>query len=811
MKKLLYIVLFLFPLIGVAQLSSEQQTQVDSLQQVIKTATNDTTVINAYVSWDNIIYISDSDLDFELNSKIEEICNNNLKKELSLKEILLFKKQLSFALNNLGNIYNSKGDNAKAISYYNRSLNIREELEDKSGIAASLNNIGLIYMNQGDYANAINYFNKSLELQNETGNKLGAANSVYNIGIIYKYQGNYTKAIEYYNRSLEIREEIGDKHGIAASLNTIGSVYDDQGDYAAAIEYHNRSLKISEEIGDKQGIANSLNSIGIIYMNQEDYDKAIEYIIKSLNFEEEVGNKYGIASSLNNLGNIYEGIKDYTKAIENYTKSLTIREEIGDKKGIASTLNNIGNFYKGQGDYEKALDHFNKSLIITEEIGDKQGTANTLSEIGSLYLDKEDYNNAYTYSNKALSIARDIGVAVETMEAANTLYKSYRALGNDSKALEMHELFISMRDSVKSEENQKELIRQEYKYLYEKKEALAAADQKRKDDLAIEADKNKNLIIGSVAIILILVLFFTGVVIKRLRITRKQKNIIQDQKQEVDSAYKQLAVKSNEILDSINYAKRIQTAILPSEKMVKECLKDYFILYKPKDIVAGDFYWMEQKESKVLFAAADCTGHGVPGAMVSVICNNGLKRSVREHGLTDPGKILDKTREIVIEEFEKSEEEVKDGMDIALCSVEGNILQYAGAHNPLWIIRNEEVLETKTFERTSVAVDKESGCSLITVKADKQPIGKFDNLQPYTTHTVELQKGDTIYIFSDGFVDQFGGEKGKKFKAVNFRKLLLSIQSESMDKQYQIIDEAFENWRGDLEQIDDVCVIGYRH
>jgi serine phosphatase RsbU (regulator of sigma subunit) len=175
--------------------------------------------------------------------------------------------------------------------------------------------------------------------------------------------------------------------------------------------------------------------------------------------------------------------------------------------------------------------------------------------------------------------------------------------------------------------------------------------------------------------------------------------------------------------------------------------------------------------------------------MVSVVCNNALNRSVREHGLLDPGEILNKTREIVIQEFEKSDEEVNDGMDIALCSLEGRKLQYAGAHNPLWIVRNAEIIETK---------------------ANKQPIGQFDNPEPYTTHSFELEKGDSIYIFSDGYIDQFGGEKGKKFKSKSFRELLLNVQSNSMEEQKNIIDDAFESWRGNLEQIDDVCVIGVR-
>jgi serine phosphatase RsbU (regulator of sigma subunit) len=247
--------------------------------------------------------------------------------------------------------------------------------------------------------------------------------------------------------------------------------------------------------------------------------------------------------------------------------------------------------------------------------------------------------------------------------------------------------------------------------------------------------------------------------------------------------------KNIEILDSIAYAKRIQSAILPSSKLIEDHLKDSFVFYKPKDIVAGDFYWLETKGNKVIFAVADCTGHGVPGAMISVICNNGLNRSVREYNLSNPGEILDKTRELIIGEFEKSEDDVKDGMDIALCTLENNQLQYAGAHNPLWVVRKDEIIE---------------------LKANKQPVGKFDNLQPYTTHTLDLEIGDTLYLFTDGFHDQFGGKLGKKYKSVKFKSFLLSIQSLSMAAQLEKLDQEFESWKGELEQIDDVCVFGVR-
>ncbi|TXB66813.1 SpoIIE family protein phosphatase [Vicingus serpentipes] len=284
-----------------------------------------------------------------------------------------------------------------------------------------------------------------------------------------------------------------------------------------------------------------------------------------------------------------------------------------------------------------------------------------------------------------------------------------------------------------------------------------------------------------------------NIVKERTREIHQQNISLEEQKKEVELQKEITELKHYEIQSSINYARRIQSAILPSAKIISQFLPESFVLYKPKDIVAGDFYWMEKKNDKILIAAADCTGHGVPGAMVSVVCNNALNRSVREHGLTNPAEILNKSREIVIAEFEKSEEEVKDGMDIALCSITKNeknyILEYAGANNPLWIIRGNELIETK---------------------ANKQPIGSFRSSQDFTSHTFTLKPNDTIYIFSDGYVDQFGGEKGKKFKAKAFKELLLKIVSKTMEEQKLILEKSFETWKGDLEQIDDVCVIGFR-
>jgi ligand-binding sensor domain-containing protein/serine phosphatase RsbU (regulator of sigma subunit) len=291
---------------------------------------------------------------------------------------------------------------------------------------------------------------------------------------------------------------------------------------------------------------------------------------------------------------------------------------------------------------------------------------------------------------------------------------------------------------------------------------------------------------GSLFLLISFSIYTTRKYISQRRYTLKLKEEAQIKDRE---ARERLEEKNKEILDSINYAKRIQSAILPSNRAVKAYLKNSFVLYKPKDVIAGDFYWLEYYDNKTYFAAADCTGHGVPGAMISLVCNNALNRSVREYNLTDPGKILDNTKELVVEEFGKSDENVKDGMDIALCCIEGDKLKYAGAYNPLWLVRDKKLQK---------------------IGADRQPIGSFEYSKPFKSHEIKLKKGDSIYVFSDGFMDQFGGERGKKYKSLKFQDFLLSIQEENMRKQRELLNKEIEEWKGELEQIDDICIMGVR-
>jgi len=397
-----------------------------------------------------------------------------------------------------------------------------------------------------------------------------------------------------------------------------------------------------------------------------------------------------------------------------------------------------------------------------------------------------EFDSAIVYSRQVLS---NNSSEFQKIDASKEIYVSYKNLNVVDSAFKYLQLHFKLKNQTGLERTFNKMlgIANDKRIINDSLQNQIAINKLKTENqakLELEATRRTYLLLGiSISVIFALVALYSYY--KK----RKSNIIISKQKIEVDKAHHLLTEKNQEILDSINYAKRIQSAILPPQKLLTEHMPNSFILYTPKDVVAGDFYWMEPSANGVYFAAADCTGHGVPGAMVSVICNGGLNRSVREFQLKEPGHILNKTRDLVIQEFEKSEEEVKDGMDIALCYLEGNTLSYAGANNPLWIVRNGEVLETK---------------------ANKQPIGKYDKNEPFSSHTFELQKGDTVYLFSDGYPDQFGGPKGKKYKSGKFKKFLISIQEHSIENQRELLAEEFESWRGNMEQIDDVCVIGVR-
>ena len=623
-----------------------------------------------------------------------------------------------------------------------------------------------------------------------------------NISKEFESIGSYDSSIKYANSALQLGylilkkytdniHKISVEKNTAISYNTIGLVNKNTGNYPEALKKYYSALKISEGIRDKKGIAESYYNIGILNWVQGNNDEALKNLFESLKIKKTIGDKKGIANVYNGIGAVYSDQKNYKEALNNILASLEIREIIVDKKGISICYNNIGFIYENQGDYPKALKNHFVSLKIKKIIGDKAGITRSYYNIGSIFTKQKLYNKAEKYLDSAKILAKEIGHKLYLRDTYKLLKTLDSSMNNFNGAFKNYKEYINYRDILKNEESNRKTMHSEMTFNFEKKEMVKQAEQDKKDIIANERlnqkEQQRNYFIVGFALLGLLVLF----VFRGYKQKQKANITITQQKNEVEKQKNLVEEKQKEILDSITYAKRLQEAILPPVNFVNANLIDNFIYYQPKDIVAGDFYWAEKVGNKFFIAAADSTGHGVPGAMVSVVCSNALNRTIKEFKLTETGKILDKTRELVLETFEKSASEVKDGMDISLLCIDSknkNIF-WSGANNPLWYIQDSEFKE---------------------IKADKQPIGKSDYPKPFTTHQIEYKENTTFYLFTDGLADQFGGPNGKKFKYKQFSNLLIKNNNLSQKHQADIINKVFSDWKGELEQVDDVCVIGIK-
>ncbi|HXB38906.1 MAG TPA: tetratricopeptide repeat protein [Bacteroidia bacterium] len=392
--------------------------------------------------------------------------------------------------------------------------------------------------------------------------------ALHNKGYIKEREGDITKALENYHAGFKIQQEINNKVGMATSLSNFGKIYYDQGDIPKALEYTHKALKIQEEINDRKGEAYSLNNIGFIYKTQGDAEKALEYCTKSLKIQEEINNRGGIAIQLNNLGYMNEYLGNFPKAIGYYQQGLKIQEEINDKKAMAYSLNNLASIYNRQGKTSEALLYHHKSLKIREEMNDKRAITYSLINIAGILLKQSEINEALPYANKGFKNAKELGFPDQIRDGANILKRIYRKENKDKAALEMYELEILMRDSISNEQNKKVSIKNQLKYEYEKKAAadsIRVAEEKKVTTAQLKQEQTQRYALYCV---LCLVGLFAVFMVNRFRITNKQKKVIEAQKKVVEEQKNIVDEKQKEILDSINYAKRIQTALMPHEKYI---------------------------------------------------------------------------------------------------------------------------------------------------------------------------------------------------------------------------------------------------
>jgi tetratricopeptide (TPR) repeat protein len=694
-------------------------------------------------------------------------------------------------LNQLSNTLLNLGEYDHGLVYGQRAKKLAEQLHFQSGLASSLGSMGTVYWRQGNFLDAMDCNIKALKIREGIGNKRAATWSLSNIGGIYASQGNFPKALEFHEKALKLEEEIGDQEGVGYSLCNLALVFFQQGNYPKALDFNLKALHIIEKNNDQVSIATCLSNIGNVYLTENDFQQALAYYNKAELIQREMDDKAGISNTLLTMGLVYFNMGDCVKSLDYQQKALALKEEIGEKEGISACLGNIGSIFEKQGDYTKALDYYEKSRVILIETGDRKSQSTNLCNIGSIYQAQKKYDLAKKYMLEGLTLAEETGSLDDVKNAHEALSQIYFNLHDGMSALDQYKKFITARDSIFNKENTRKLTQTEMNFDFDKKMSLQKAAEEKRELLNQSQTRQQKLLIVFTVIGLLLVMVFAIFVVNRLRVTRRQKETIELQKKIVDE-------KNKDITDSIHYAQKIQQAILPPSELQKTLFLDSFILFKPKDIVSGDFYWFSEKKGVRLVAAVDCTGHGVPGAFMSMIGNVFLNEIVNERGITQPATILNELREMIIKSLKQTgaEGENKDGMDISLValSADGKKLQFAGANNPLWHYRRE----------------KESW-KLSEIKGDKQPIGFYrGNPLPFTNHEVEMQAGDSFYLFSDGFADQFGGDKGKKFKYKPFQQLLQGLQDFPMDNQLSALLSSFNAWKRHYEQVDDLLIIGIR-
>lgn len=762
---------------------------MDHLKLALKSAKHDTVKCEILMQ---LIENENDDLIWPTyNKQLQVICQSNLKKvTVSSHEYPIYTRFLASSYSNQGYLAGETGNLDSSLKYNQLSVDVLQSLLK---------------------------ITKSKELINQI--KIDIATSLNNIAINYTQLGDAKQTIKYFEKSLKIQEELNDKVGIARSLSNLAFIYDKQGDIPKALEYNHKSLKIKESIGDKDGISNSFNNMGTIYVMQNELDKALTYFNKAYKIQKEINNRNGMPQTLSNIGFIYLQKGDTAVALKYYTNGLNIANEINDKQGFSTILDNMGGIYhllakqsvsKFESDslYDLALSNYEKALTIQTEIENKAGIVTSLINITEIYENRGNIKLAKKYGEKAFKLAKEISQPFLTRQVSGALSKIYKMLGDYKPAYEMLALHKLMADSINNESTKKATLQKSFQYEYDKKAAadsVRISEERKVVTIQLEKEKTQRL---ALYIGIVLIAVFSLFMYNRFRVTRKQKLIIEDQNIEVDKqrrladsrrilAEEQREViqeKQKEILDSIHYAKRIQQALLTGETYISEHFSaECFIFYQPKDIVSGDFYWAAAHHNRFYIATADCTGHGVPGAFMSLLNINFLNENVIERGIKHPSDILTEQRKEIIKSLNpKGDENSKDGMDCVLCAfdLENNQLEFAAANNPLWLVRNKELTE---------------------YKADKMPVGKGeDNAKDFRNQIVELQKGDIIYTFTDGFADQFGGPKGKKYKYKQLKDLFLANAHKSMGEQKELLSKSLNDWKGEQEQVDDILVIGVK-
>jgi serine phosphatase RsbU (regulator of sigma subunit)/Tfp pilus assembly protein PilF len=671
----------------------------------------------------------------------------------------------------------------KAIELANYALEILENCDQDSltfiVFANVYNSLGIAYNNKADFKNAVKNFEKAIEYDKKSNNLRKATEKLLNLGIIYKSLGNYKDALLLYDSSLRIAIKLGYDNLYTMTKINMGVLNYELGDFDNALKDYYEALEVKREEKDLKNVAILLYNIGLIFDEKNDIESANSHYLEALELFRKQTNLYGEAYCLGCIGSNYVKEQNYLEAIDYYNQAYAIHEKLDNKQGMGESFGEIGTVYYYNKKYAKASEFYNLAFNIYKEIEYVRGEITILQKLGEIKFDLGKYNDALALFEESFRKADSISDKPQLKDAYDYLAHTYAKQKNYEQAFKYYKKFSVLKDTIFNSEVNENItkLKAQHDISVRENEINILKNEKIVRDLKMKKQKifNFSLLTGLISIfVFIVILFF------QIRKIRKAKDL--------------LAFQKKQITDSIEYASRIQTAVLPPGEYISKLIPEHFIFYKPRDIVSGDFYWITHKEGKTIIAAVDCTGHGVPGAFMSMLGFAFLNEIVNKSTEIKANAILNQLRDYVKESLHQTgkDDETKDGMDLALCIIDTDNLtmQYSGAYNPLYLIRNE---------------------NLISLKADRMPIGiHYIEKESFTNHEIDIVKGDTIYVFTDGYVDQFGGPNARKFKLLPFKEMLLKIKDLPMEEQKRRLEEQFYLWKGDSEQIDDVLVMGIR-
>ncbi|MBA3971953.1 MAG: tetratricopeptide repeat protein [Bacteroidetes bacterium] len=680
----------------------------------------------------------------------------------------------------------------QALNYARQALSIAKETNNKKDEAKALNNIGLAFFYKSEYDRSISYYNSSLTIAMANSDSAAISLAYNQIGNTYKSLDNFPRSIEYHKKALAIRLGTTDTISMAQSYLNLGNSYVKNSQYELALKNFLVALDLLAFRPEAIEKSSSMNGIGNVYLYQKNYKKALSYYIQGYNFSIRNDDPRGINTFSMNVGNAYRFLKNYDSASYYLHQAVDLTEKSKNKGKMGEVYIAISSFYEEIGRYDKAIEFSKKANDVYTEIGFTGPLAQARLALAQQFLKSGNKETGARYLKEGLAIADSVKDKQILLSVYQCIAQCYNLLGNNLSAFKYMEKTMAVQDSLYTTNSIEAISQMQSTFDIKSKENEIELLNKEKQISEFQISRQKTIIsslIGSAFLFTLLVFFI-------YRGYKKTKNA----NLALSHAYEQINEKNKNISDSILYAKNIQNALLklPSsfEKLMKE---NYFILYKPKDVVSGDFYWIEEYNNMILVAAADCTGHGVPGSLMSMLGIEKLKQAVREKGLTDPGDILSFVNRSFKETLSASgtETALRDGMDIALCCIESatDIIRFSGANRPLWLIE-----------------DNDNQRTLKEIKPTKAAIGGFtDEKQVFEKHDVLVNKGSTVYLFTDGFSDQFGGDHNKKFNLKRLREMIPSISHLTMKEQKEALEKAFNKWKGDYEQVDDVLIIGLRN